>query len=67
MFLVSEKLGTVYFALTCLSQLTNYSADIPYYSLAVFTATLSEISYIKNRKKFKILVQNLKYFRMNFI
>jgi hypothetical protein len=44
-----------------------YPANIPYYSLAVFTTILTEISYIKNKEVFKMLVQNLKYFRMNFI
>jgi hypothetical protein len=49
-FIFSEKFGSVYFSLTCLSPLTNYPADIPYYSLAVFTVALTEISCIKNKK-----------------
>jgi hypothetical protein len=44
-----------------------HPADIPCCSLAVFTATLTETSYIKTKNIFKILVQMLKYFRMNFI
>jgi hypothetical protein len=52
-FIFSEKFGTVYFSLTCLSLLTNYLEDIPYYSLAVFTTTLTEISYVKNKKCLK--------------
>jgi hypothetical protein len=46
-----------------------HPADIPYCGLAVFTATLTEISYIKEQKRniFKILAQMLKYFRMTFI
>jgi hypothetical protein len=35
-------------------------ANIPYYSLAVFTTILTEISYIKSKKMCKILVQSLK-------
>jgi hypothetical protein len=42
-----------------------YRANVPYYTLAVFTMILTEISHIKII--FKILVQMLKYFRMNFI
>jgi hypothetical protein len=49
-FIFSEKFGTVYFSLTCVSLLTNYSANIPYYSLAVFTMTLTEILYTQNKK-----------------
>jgi hypothetical protein len=39
--------------------LFSYSpfCKIPYYSLAIFTTTLTEISYIKSEKKFK--TQNL--------
>jgi hypothetical protein len=59
--------SAVYFSLTCLLPLTNCPADIPYYSLAVFATTLNEISYIKTENMFKISVQNLEYFRMNFI
>jgi hypothetical protein len=46
-----------------------HSANIPYFSLAVFTATLTEISYTKNKRRniFKMLVEMLKYFRMDFI
>jgi hypothetical protein len=45
-----------------------YPANISYYSLAVFTATLTEISHIKKQKNiFQILVQVLKYFRVDFI
>jgi hypothetical protein len=65
-FIFSKKFGSIYFSLTCLSLLTNYPANIPYCSLAVFTTTLTDISYRK-KSMFKILVHNLKYFRMNFI
>jgi hypothetical protein len=40
------------------THLSNYPANIPYSSLAVFT-TLTKISYIKNKKYVKILVQHL--------
>jgi hypothetical protein len=31
-----------------------HPANSPYYSLAVFTTTLTEISYIENKKVFEI-------------
>jgi hypothetical protein len=67
MFVFIEKCSSVSFSLTSLYQLTNHPADIPCYSLAIFTATLTDISYIKTKKMFKVLQQILKYFRMNFI
>jgi hypothetical protein len=41
------------------THLSNYPANIPYSSLAVFAAILTEISYIKNKIYVKTLVQHL--------
>jgi hypothetical protein len=58
----------VYNLYSLLFTYSPYPANIPYYSLAVFTTILTEILHIKNKINiFKILVQMLKYFRMNFI
>jgi hypothetical protein len=60
-------LFTVYDLLLLLFTHSSYPANIPYYSLPVFTTTLTEISYIKTKNILNFFVNNLKYFRMNFI
>jgi hypothetical protein len=42
-----------------LTHLSNYPANIPYSSLAVFATILTVISYIKNKKYVKTLVEHL--------
>jgi hypothetical protein len=42
-----------------------HPANFPYYSLAVFTATLTEISYIKTKKKLNF-GKNYKIFQNEF-
>jgi hypothetical protein len=56
----------VYYLILLLFTYSPYPANISYYSLAVFTTTLTEISHIKNKKKISNFSINVKIFQSEF-